>query len=390
MNKYLKYALIGILVLGALWAAAFFIKSNSKSAVTYETSKPFISNIEKKTVATGKVVPEDEIEIKPQISGIIEKIYLEEGVEVKAGDLIAVIKVVPNEQALNQARGRVRNAEIALNNIKIEYNRNKALFDKGVISSQDFNSLQLQYDQAMQELSNSQSDYQIIRRGSAGGSATANTNIRATVDGTILEIPVEEGDQVIQSNNFNDGTTIATIADLTKMIFEGKVDEGEVGKLQLGTPLKISLGAVEGKELDAKLRFIAPKGVEETGAVQFKIEGDVEVNDSIFIRAGYSANASMVLEKKDSVLVISEALLQFDKKTDKPYVEVVVGSEEDQEFERKDIEIGISDGVNVEIVSGITEEDEVKQWNKTEPIKKGDDEEDEEDKEDEDSEESDE
>ena len=387
MNKYLKYSLIGLLVLGALWAAAFFIKSNSKSAITYETSKPFISNIEKKTVATGKVVPEDEIEIKPQISGIIEKIYLQEGVEVKAGDLIALIKVVPNEQSLNQARGRVRNAELALNNVKIEYNRNKALFDKGVISSQDFNSLQLQYDQAQQELSNAQSDYQIIRRGSAGGSASANTNIRATVDGTILEIPVEEGDQVIQSNNFNDGTTIATIADLTKMIFEGKVDEGEVGKLQVGTALKISLGAVEGKELDAKLRFIAPKGVEETGAVQFKIEGDVEVNDSIFIRAGYSANASMILEKKDSVLVISEALLQFDKKTDKPYVEVVVGSAEDQKFERKDIEIGISDGVNVEIVSGITAEDEVKQWNKTEPIKKGEDEEGEED---EDSEESDE
>ncbi len=384
MNKILKYSLIGILVLGALWAAAFFIKSNSKSAITYETMKPFIANIEKKTVATGKVVPEDEIEIKPQISGIIEKIYLEEGVEVKAGDLIALIKVVPNEQSLNQARGRVRNAELALNNVKIEYNRNKALFDKGVISSQDFNSLQLQYDQAQQELSNAQSDYQIIRKGSAGGSASANTNIRATVDGTILEIPVEEGDQVIQSNNFNDGTTIATIADLTKMIFEGKVDEGEVGKLQVGTALKISLGAVEGKELDAKLRFIAPKGVEETGAVQFKIEGDVEVNDSIFIRAGYSANASMVLEKKDSIMVIPEALLQFDKKTDKPYVEVSTG---EQEFERKDIEIGISDGVNVEIISGITEEDEVKQWNKTEPIKKGEDEEDEDD---EDSEESDE
>ena len=387
MNKYLKYALIGILVLGALWAAAFFIKSNSKSAITYETSKPFISNIEKKTVATGKVVPEDEIEIKPQISGIIEKIYLEEGVKVKAGNLIAVIKVVPNEQSLNQARGRVRNAELALNNIKIDYDRNKSLFDKGVISSQDFNSLQLQYDQAKQELSNSQSDYQIIRRGSAGGSSTANTNIRATVEGTILEIPVEEGDQVIQSNNFNDGTTIATIADLSMMIFEGKVDEGEVGKLQVGTPLKISLGAVEGKELDAKLRFIAPKGVEETGAVQFKIEGDIEIKDDIFIRAGYSANASMVLEKKDSVMVIPEALLQFDKKTDKPYVEVAIGNVEDQKFERKDIEIGISDGVNVEIVSGITEEDEVKQWNKTEPIKKGDDEEGEED---EDSEESDE
>ncbi len=369
MNKILKYSLIGILVLGALWAAAFFIKSNSKSPITYETMKPFISNIEKKTVATGSVVPEDEIEIKPQISGIIEKIFMEEGEKVKAGDLIARIKVVPNEQALNQARGRVRNAELALDNVKIEYGRNKALFDKGVISSQDFNSLQLQFDQAKQELSNSQSDYQIIRKGSAGGSASANTNIRATVNGTILEIPVEEGDQVIQSNNFNEGTTIATIADLTKMIFEGKVDEGEVGKLEVGMPLKISLGAVEGEELDATLKFIAPKGIEETGAVQFKIEGDVEVKEGLFIRAGYSANASLVLEKKDSIMVIPEALLQFDKETDEPYVEVSTG---DQKFERKDIEIGISDGINVEIVSGLTEDDEVKQWNKTEPIKKGD------------------
>lgn len=374
MNKIVKYILIGVLVLGALWAAAFFIKSNSKSAVTYEVQNPFISNIEKKTVATGKLVPEDEIEIKPQISGIIQKIYKEEGDKVKSGDLIAMIKVVPNEQSLNQARGRVRNAELALNNSKIEFDRNKTLFDKGVISSQDFNTLQLQYNQAQQEIENAKADYQIIRQGSAGGSSSANTNIRATVDGTILEIPVEEGDQVIESNNFNDGTTIATIADLSNMIFEGKVDEGEVAKLEVGTPLKINLGAVEGKELDAKLRFIAPKGIEETGAVQFKIEGDVEVNDDIFIRAGYSANASLVLEKKDSVLVIPEALLQFDKKTDKPYVEIADGAVEDQKFLRKDIEIGISDGVNVEIVSGLTESDKVKVWNKTEPIKKGEDE----------------
>jgi len=371
MNKILKYVLIGVLVLGALWAAAFFIKSNSKEAITYETQHPFISNIEKKTVATGTVIPEDEIEIKPQISGIIQKIFLEEGQKVKSGDLIATIKVVPNEQSFSQARGRVRNAELALNNTKIEYDRNKSLFDKGVISSQDFNNLQLQYDQAVQELENSKADYQIIRVGSAGGSTSANTNIRATVDGTILEIPVEEGDQVIQSNNFNDGTTIATIADLGKMVFEGKVDEGEVAKLEVGTPLKISLGAVEGKELDAKLRFIAPKGIEETGAVQFKIEGDVDVQDDIFIRAGYSANASLVLEKKDDILVIPEALLQFDSKTDKPYVEVSTG---EQQFERRDIEIGISDGVNVEIVSGLSESDNVKIWNKTEPIKRGEEE----------------
>ncbi|APQ17857.1 efflux RND transporter periplasmic adaptor subunit [Maribacter hydrothermalis] len=374
MNKFVKYTLIGLVVLGALWAAVFFIKSNSKSSITYETSSPFISSIEKKTVATGKLIPEDEIEIKPQISGIIEKVYLEEGVEVKAGDLIAVIKVVPNEQSLNQAKGRVNSANISLSNIKIEYDRNKTLFDKGVISSQNFNDLKLRYDQAQQELQNAQADYQIIRVGSTGGSSSANTNIRATVNGTILEIPVEEGDQVIQSNNFNDGTTIATIADLSKMIFEGKVDEGEVGKLKVGAPLKINLGAVEGKELNAKLRFIAPKGIEETGAVQFKIEGDVENTDDIFIRAGYSANASLVLEKKDSVLVIPEALLQFDRQTDKPYVEVAIGSVEEQKFERKDIEIGISDGINVEIISGLTKEDKVKQWNKTEPVKKGEEE----------------
>jgi HlyD family secretion protein len=378
MNKITKYVLIGVLALGALWAAAFFVKSNSKSAITYEVQKPFIANIEKKTVATGKVIPEDEVEIKPQITGIIDKIFLEEGAEVKAGDLIATIKVVPNEQTLNQASGRVRTAQLALGNSKIEYDRNKTLFDKGVISSQDFNTLKLQYDQAQQELQNAQSDYQIIRVGSAGGSSVANTNVRATVGGTILEIPVKEGDQVIQSNTMNDGTTVATIADLSNMIFEGKVDEGEVGKLKVGTPLKISLGAAEGEELNAKLRFIAPKGIEETGAVQFKIEGDVEENDGIFIRAGYSANASMVLERRDSVLVIPEALLQFDKVTDKPYVELATGKVEDQKFERKDIEIGISDGVNVEIISGLTENDNVKVWNKTEPIKKGTEEESEE------------
>ena len=372
MNKFVKYGLIGILVLGALWAATYFIKTNSKSAITYETTTPFTSTIERKTVATGKVIPQEEIEIKPQITGIIEKILKEEGDNVKIGDLIATIRVVPNEQALNQARGRVRNAELALNTIKIEYDRNKKLYDRGVISNQSFVDLQLRYDQAEQELKNSKVDYQIILKGSAGGATNANTNILATVHGTILEIPVEVGDQVILANNFNDGTTVATIADLGKMIFEGQVDEGEVGKLEVGMPLEISLGAIDDKTFDATLKFIAPKGVEETGAVKFKIEGDVTVNDSILIRAGYSANASLTLEKKEDIMVIPEALLQFDRETDKPYVEIATG---DQQFERREIEIGISDGVNVEVVSGLEMEDEIKIWNKTEPIKKGEEEE---------------
>ncbi|MCV6629657.1 MAG: efflux RND transporter periplasmic adaptor subunit [Flavobacteriaceae bacterium] len=368
--KILKYVGIAVLVLGALWAAAFFIKSNSKSPITFDSETPFEATIEKKTVATGKVVPEDEIEIKPQISGIIDKVYLEEGVQVKAGDLIATVKVVPNEQSLNSARGRIRNAEINLNNVQIEYNRNKALFEKGVISSQDFNTQKLRFEQATQELKQARSDYQIVKVGSAGGSSVANTYIRATVPGTLLTVPVEKGSQVIQSNNFNAGTSIATIADLSNMIFEGKVDEAEVGKLKIGMPLKVSLGAIEDKEFDAKLRFVAPKGDEESGAVQFKIEGDVTLDDDYFVRAGYSANASIVLETKKDVLSVKEAWLQHDKETDEPYVEVEVG---EQKFERRDIKVGISDGINVEILEGLTKEDKVKVWNKTEPKKRNDD-----------------
>ena len=365
--KILKYIGISVLIAGSLFAAAFFVKTNNKSAITFETEKMFKTSIEKKTVVTGKVIPEDEVEITPQIQGIIDGIYVEEGDQVNNGDLLAKIKVVPNEQNLNSAEGRLANSRIILKNAKIEYERNKSLFKNGIISKQQFDNVELNYNQAKLDVSNSKSDLQIIRLGSKGGSASANTNIRATVAGTVLEIPVEKGDQVIASNSFNAGTTVATIADLNKMIFEGKVDEAEVGKLVIGMPLEVNLGAVEDKSLKAKLKFIAPKGNEEQGAVQFKIEADLFLNDSIFVRAGYSANASLVLERKDSVMAISESLLQFDSKTEEPYVEIEVG---DQKFERKDIEIGISDGVNVEIITGISKDDKIKVWNKTEPLKK--------------------
>ncbi len=365
--KILKYIGISVLIAGSLFAAAFFVKTNNKSAITFETEKMFKTSIEKKTVVTGKVIPEDEVEITPQIQGIIDGIYVEEGDQVNNGDLLAKIKVVPNEQNLNSAEGRLANSRIILKNAKIEYERNKSLFKNGIISKQQFDNVELNYNQAKLDVSNSKSDLQIIRLGSKGGSASANTNIRATVAGTVLEIPVEKGDQVIASNSFNAGTTVATIADLNKMIFEGKVDEAEVGKLVIGMPLEVNLGAVEDKSLEAKLKFIAPKGNEEQGAVQFKIEADLFLNDSIFVRAGYSANASLVLERKDSVMAISESLLQFDSKTEEPYVEIEVG---DQKFERKDIKIGISDGVNVEIITGISEDDKIKVWNKTEPLKK--------------------
>ena len=366
--KNLKYLGIALIIFGAVFAMLYFIKTNSKPLVEYDIQSPKIQSIEKKTVVTGKVIPEDEVEIKPQISGIIELLYVDEGDLVTNGDLLAKVKVVPDEQALNTAKGRLSNTLILFENAKIEFKRNQSLFEKEIISKQQFDNAKLSYDQAEQNLKNARSDLQIIKLGSAGGSTIANTNIRATVAGTILEIPIKEGDQVIESNTFNAGTTIATVADLKKMIFEGKVDESEVEKLVIGMPLTVNLGAIQDKDFDAKLNFIAPKGNEEQGTVQFKIEGDVYLDDSVFIRAGYSANASLVLEKKDSVMGISEALLQFDKITNNPYVEV---KNDKGKFERKNIELGISDGINVEVLSGLSLEDEIKVWNKTEPIKIG-------------------
>jgi HlyD family secretion protein len=364
--KIIKYLIIAFLVFGVLFSAAYFAKTNSKSSITYETEKLFKTTIEKETVITGKIIPEDEVEVKPQIGGIIDRIFVKEGDEVTTGDLIARIKVVPNEQNLNAARGRLKKAQIALETRTKDFARNKKLYEKGIIANAEFIGIELQYNQAKQDVLNAKSDLQIIREGSIGGSSAANTDIRATVPGTVLEIPVKAGDQVIESNSFNSGTTIAAIADLSKMIFEGKVDEAEVASLQLGTTLKVSLGAVEDQELEAILKFIAPKGTEEQGAVQFKIEADMLLNDSIVVRAGYSANASIVLERKVDVLALREALLQFDRKTQEPYVQIMTG---DQKFERKDVKLGISDGENVEILEGVEEADDVKVWNRTEELK---------------------
>ena len=358
-----------LIALGLLFSIAYYIKTNSRSAITYETEQLKYRTIEDKIVATGSVVPEDEVNIVPQISGIIQEIFVDEGDQVKAGDLLAKIKVIPNEQTLNSAEGRVKTTQIILQNSEKEYNRNKKLFEKGIISEQDFNSIELRYNQDKQSLENAKSDLQIIRLGSIGGSALTNTNVRSTISGTILQVPVKEGDQAIEANTFNPGTTIATVADLNKMIFEGRVDEGEVSKLKTGLPLKIEIGAIEDKIYDAKLTLIAPKGIEVAGAIQFQIEGEVYLDDEYIIRAGYSANASIVTQTKENVLAIDEYLLQFDNKTKEAFVEIEIS---DQNFEKRQIEIGISDGVFAEVLSGVTINDKIKVWNKTEPIKRGD------------------
>ncbi|CAI8358021.1 MAG: Macrolide export protein MacA [Flavobacterium sp. SCGC AAA160-P02] len=359
MSKRAK-SILSIVVLAFAGVLIWLGKKNQDNIITYETEKPFKTNIVRKTVATGKVIPLEEIEIKPQITGIINKIYLLEGANVKKGDLIATVRVVPNEQSLISAKGRVNNIKLRVENAKISYDRNKQLFNKGVLAASEFEQIELTYNQAKQDLINAQNDYKIIKSGSSGV-GLANTDIRAQISGTILEIPIKEGDQVIQSNNFNAGTTIASIADMNKMIFEGKVDESEVSKLVKGTNIEVSLGAIEEKKFPAKLNFIAPKGTEEGGAVQFKIKANITLDDTYFVRANYSANADIVLEKQDSVLCIKEALLRFDKKTEKPYVEVKT---DDNKFEKRELELGISDGVNIMVKSGINASDELKVWNK--------------------------
>lgn len=362
MSKGLKIALAVVGLVLLVVVMKFFADKNSKASVEYKTEQPFKASIVTKTVATGKVNPEEEIEVKPQISGIVSEILVEEGDLVTKGQLLAKIRVVPNAQNLASAQSRVRSAKLSFDNAKTLYDRNKALFEKGVISKQDFENSELSYNQSRQSLNQSQTDFQIIKKGSAAGSeSAANTNIVAQISGTILEIPVREGNQVIESNTFNAGTTIATIADMSKMIFEGKVDEAEVGKLKEGREIMVKLGAIEGKEFPAKLTFVAPKGKEESGAVQFTIKADVTIGKGTYVRAGYSANAEIELEKKDSVFSIKESLLQFDRLTEKPFVEV---EKEDQKFEKVDVTLGISDGINVEILEGLKDGDNIKVWNK--------------------------
>ncbi|TVZ54815.1 HlyD family secretion protein [Lutibacter sp. Hel_I_33_5] len=361
MKKVFKIILGAIVLIGLIFVLKYFKDSNSKEIEEFKVEQAFYSSLKTKTVATGKLNPEEEIELKPQVSGIVDKILVEEGDIVKKGDLIAKIRVVPNEQNLASASSRIKNAKLSYDNAKRLYDRNKALFDKGVIARQEIENVELSMNQSQESLKQSQNDYQIIRRGSLSGGSSANTNIIAQISGTILEIPVREGDQVIQSNNMNAGTTIAAIADMSKMIFEGKVDEAEVGKLEEGKDIKVILGAINEKEFPAKLTFVAPKGKEENGAVQFTIKADVKVEETTKIRAGYSANAEIEMESKDSVLVIKESLLQFNRITEKPFVEIETG---EGKFKKQKVVVGISDGINVEILEGVKEEDKIKVWNK--------------------------
>ena len=365
MKKFFK--IFGIVLLVVLFFGTFYYLYNKqkKKPDVFETVAPKIETISKKTVATGSVVPRKEIEIKPQVSGIVGEIYLEAGQMVKTGDVIAKVKIIPDMVQLNNAESRVSRAHLNQEDAQINYDRQKKLYEQKVIPYEEFQKSKLDYDTAAEELESAQNNLGLIKEGVTKSSkGTTNTLIRSTIDGMILDVPVEVGNSVIQANTFNDGTTIALIADMNDMIFEGKVDETEVGRVHEQMPITLTIGAIEDETFDAILTYLSPKGKEENGAIQFEIKADVELKEGQFIRAGYSANASIVLEQHDSVLTIPESVLKFDES--KAYVEVQTDS---QVFVKRFIETGLSDGINIEITDSLTIDDMLK-GDKVEPVKK--------------------
>ena len=356
MKKVLKFALI-IIIIGIFgWTIYFLYQKSQPDPVVFETKSAEITNIIKKTVATGSVVPRKEIEIKPQVSGIVEAVYIEPGTVVKNGDLIAKVRIIPNMINLNNAEARLDQAKIDFEDAELIYNRQKKIFDEGVIPAAEFQQYGIALNRAKSELNSAENNLQLIREGVTKDSEnTTNTLIRSTIEGMVLDVPVEEGNSVIESNTFNAGTTIAIVADMGEMVFEGKVDETEVGKIKTGMNLLLTIGAIEETKFNAYLEYISPKGIEENGAIQFEIKAAVELQKDYFVRAGYSANADIVLARKDSVLAIEESLLIFEN--DSVFVEIETAP---QIYEKRLIEVGLSDGISIEIISGITKEEKIK------------------------------
>ncbi len=349
--------LLGLFVLALFGGTVWFLWAKSRKPETvYQTETAKVADIVKKAVATGSVVPRREVAIKPRVSGIIEELYVEPGKQVKNGDLIAKVRLVPDMVNLANAQNRVAKAKIALESAQADHERNQPLVKDGTISRAAFQPFETALRNAQAEMDAARDNLGLIQKGisrSTGGAS--NTLVRSTIAGTVLEVPVEVGNSVIEANTFNDGTTIATIADMNDMIFKGVVDESEVGKLRAGMTLLLTIGAVEGKPIEATLEHIAPKGVEKEGAIQFEIRAALLPQQDVTIRANYSANADIVLDRRTQKLAIAESLLQFDG--DKAYVEVETAP---QTFERRNVVTGLSDGIQVEVVSGVTAKDKIK------------------------------
>ncbi|TAH21034.1 MAG: efflux RND transporter periplasmic adaptor subunit [Cytophagales bacterium] len=360
---FLGLFIIGF-VAGSIWLVYYFINKSSTPTVIYKTEMPFKANITKKTVATGAIVPKREVPVKPQVSGIIEALYVEAGQQVSAGQLIAKVRVVQNLsgknndlRTINEGERAVQTAKVSFENAQIEKERQEKLLAQKAISQQEYQRALTEFNMRKEELARAEKGLDISLQNVMQNSGRISNDIYSTVDGMVLDVPVKVGSSVIERNNFNEGTTIAIVADMNSLIFEGKVDESEVGKIKEGMDLNLTIGAIVDKTFKAKLEFISPKGVTEEGSIKFQIKAKVLLNQGDFIRAGYSANADIVLDQKDSVLSIKESMLQFGKK-DSVFVEVETSSA--QVFEKRLIKTGISDGINIEVISGIDKNSKIK------------------------------
>lgn len=356
MKKLIPILIIAAVLGGLAWTLQFLYERSKQPDVVHETEAPAVADIVRKTVATGAIVPREEIDIKPRVSGVIAELFVEPGVIVKKGDRIAKIRLIPNVVNLHQAESSKRSAQIAFNLAKAEFERLEALHRQGVLASEELERAGTTLSLRREEQQAAQRNIKLLKEGASGRGDQASTEVRSTVDGMVLALPVKVGASVIESNTFNEGTTIATVADMGDMIFLGKVDEADVGKLREGLQLDIKVGALEGTPISGKLEYIAPKGVTREGAIEFEIKAAIESRaDGPLIRAGYSANADIVLDRRDRVLAIPESLLQFEG--EKAFVEVEVGP---QRFERRDLELGLSDGIKVEVKGGVTADEKIK------------------------------
>jgi HlyD family secretion protein len=337
-----------LLALSFVATLVFLYLKSQGDAPEAKTKSPLVTDIVKKAVATGSIVPRREVQIKPRVSGIVKTLYVEPGDVIEEGALIAEIKIVPDMAALTRAESQVRQAQIARKHAELELERAKRTYDKGLISAQDLADRTLTFDLRKAELAAASSDLMVVRDGAARQDQSTNTKVRSTVAGMVLEVPVEEGGSVIETNTFNEGTTIAAVADMSDMIFLGHVDEADVDKIRPGMDVVIRIGAIDNRSFPAKLEYIAPKGETLEGAIQFQIKAALAPVENAVIRAGYSANAEIVLERRPQVLALEESLLQFDG--DRAYVDVETTP---GAFERRDLELGISDGIHIEVKSGV-------------------------------------
>lgn len=359
MKHYFKFFVAALVLLIFIGTFVFLWIKSRPQPISYEEFQPTVNDIRKTTVVTGKIEPRNEVNVKPQISGIIAEIYKEAGQMVTVGEVIARIKVIPDESQLSAAQARVRLANINVRQAQVDYQRVKTLFDKGLIAGSEYDQKRQAYQQAQEEVRSAKNNLEVVRDGVASENAsTSSTMIRSTISGLVLDVPVKVGNTVILSNTFNDGTTIATVANMNDLIFRGNVDETDVGQLVTGMPMKITIGALQNETLEASLEYISPKAVENNGANQFEIKAAVHVGGGHKIRSGYSANAEIVLAQANQVLTVPESTIVFEGNN--TFVYVVKTSGKEKTYEKRKVTTGLSDGIRIQIKSGLTKNEYVR------------------------------